>query len=232
MFVEGGSRTYVRGLGSASTTVGPERARADLNITRADGWREAHAVRAAERHAALGLPAGDRAGSRRWRRSPTSISPATAAATSPPRTSSAATRTYTPIAFRRVKAARLSTELQVRGEPSSFGATLYARYNELDLLALLAAQLRSADLGEPQPLGRPADPLASHVAPLRTNLSTGVDLEYSPGSRMETGIVAAARRGRSSPATPRARSSTTTTSPSTRRPPTRRPTWRCLGGCT
>ena len=43
-------------------------------------------------------------------------------------------RTYSPIAFRRVMASRLSTELQVRGETSSFGATLYTRYNELDLL--------------------------------------------------------------------------------------------------
>ena len=96
---------------------------------------------------------------------------------------------YTPIAFRRVGAARLSSELQVRGETSSFGATVYTRYNELDLMPYWQLgfdpqiwESRHRSLGV---LTRYRQALVS----LRTNLSAGVDLEYTPGSRREIGIV-------------------------------------------
>jgi iron complex outermembrane recepter protein len=88
-----------------------------------------------------------------------------------------------------VLAARLSTELQVRGEASSFGATLYTRYNELDLLP--SWQL-SFDPQTWESRHRSVGVLTRYrrtVAPLRTNLSTGVDLEYTPGSRLETQIL-------------------------------------------
>jgi outer membrane receptor protein involved in Fe transport len=104
--------------------------------------------------------------------------------------SSVPSRTYAPIAFRRVRAARLSTELQVVGEASTFGATLYTRYNELDLLPWW--QL-SFDPQVQESRHRSVGLLTRYrrmVAPLRTNLSAGVDLEYTPGSRMESRIEA------------------------------------------
>lgn len=190
LFVEGGSRTYLRGLGSASTTVGRSGFRGDLNVTRADGWRD-------------GTPYDRQSGTFRWDyRLGESGRLKTVAAfshidqpgdgggdlgaadyqTSP-------SMSYFPIAFRRVKAARLSTELQARGTLSSFTATLYARYNELDLLPswqlgfdpqIWESRNRSVGL-----LTRWRRTFPS----LGTNLSTGVDLEYSPGSRLETGIL-------------------------------------------
>lgn len=190
LFVEGGSRTYLRGLGSASTTVGRSGFRGDLNVTRADGWRD-------------GTPYDRQSGTFRWDyRLGESGRLKTVAAfshidqpgdgggdlgatdyqTSP-------SMSYFPIAFRRVKAARLSTELQTRGTLSSFAATLYARYNELDLLPswqlgfdpqIWESRNRSVGL-----LTRWRRTFPS----LGTNLSTGVDLEYSPGSRLETGIL-------------------------------------------
>jgi iron complex outermembrane receptor protein len=85
-------------------------------------------------------------------------------------------------------AARLSTELQVRGETSSFGATLYTRYNELDLLP--SWQL-SFDPQVWESRHRSLGLLTRYrrvLTPLRTNISAGVDLEYTPGSRRETEI--------------------------------------------
>ena len=190
VFVEGGSSTYLRGLGTASTTIGRSGLRADVNITRGDGWRDA-------------TPYDRQSGTVRWDyalgdrsrlKTVASLShidqpgdgggdlAAEDYAGSP-------SLTYFPIAFRRVKAARLSTELQVLGESSSFGATLYTRYNELDLLP-------SWQLGfDPQvweSRHHSVGLLTRYrllVAPLRTNLSTGVDLEYTPGSRLETEIL-------------------------------------------
>jgi outer membrane receptor protein involved in Fe transport len=189
VFIEGGSSTYLRALGSGSTTFGRNGVRADINITRADGWRE-------------GSPYDRQSGTLRWDLHLTDRTRIkTLAALShidQPGDGggdltagdfySAPFRAYFPGAFRRVKAARLSSELQVRGERSSFGGTLYARYNELDLLPswqlsfdpqIWESQNYSVGL-----LTRWRRTLSS----IRTNLSTGLDLEYSPGSRLETRI--------------------------------------------
>lgn len=191
LFVEGGSTTYLRALGSASSTFGRNGLRADVNVTRADGWRD-------------GTPYDRQSGTIRWDRhlsDRTRIK--TVAALShidqPGDGGSdltltdfenAPSLTYTPIAFRRVWASRLSSELQVRGKQSSFRATVYGRYNSMDLLPSWQLSFdpqvwesRNYSIG-----------LLTHwrrtLPQLRTNLSTGLDLEYSPGSRQETRIVA------------------------------------------
>ena len=190
LFVEGGSSTYLRGLGTASKTFGRSGFRADVNVTRADGWRDQ-------------TPYQRQSGSFRWDYDLSEQSRLKTVATfshiDQPGDGggdvtfqdfvSAPSRSYSPIAFRRVAAARLSTELQVRGESSSFGATLYTRYNELDLLP--SWQL-SFDPQIWESRHRSVGLLTRYrrvVTPLRTNLSAGVDLEYTPGSRRETGIA-------------------------------------------
>ncbi len=190
LFVEGGSSTYVRALGTGSSTFGRNGLRADLNVTRADGWRE-------------GSPYDRQSGTVRWDHDVSErVRFKTVAAVthvdqpgdgggdvSTTDFLSAPSRTYTAIAFRRVMAARLSSEVQVRGESSSFGATLYARHNELDLLP--SWQL-SFDPQIWESRHRSVGLLTRYrrtVAPLRANLSTGIDLEYSPGSRLETAIA-------------------------------------------
>ena len=190
VFLEGGSSTYLRGLGSASTTIGRSGFRADANVTRADGWRE-------------GTPYDRQSGTVRWDYELSERSRLKTVASlshidqpgdgggdiTTEDYAALPSRSYTPIAFRRVMAARLSTELQVRGEASSFGATLYTRYNELDLLP--SWQL-SFDPQVWESRHRSVGLLTRYrqlVAPLRTNLSTGVDLEYTPGSRLETEIA-------------------------------------------
>lgn len=191
LFVEGGSSTYLRALGSGSTTLGRSGFRADVNVTRADGWRDQ-------------TPYDRQSGLLRWdyTLSERSRLKTVASITHVDQPGDGGgdlsaddfrlvpSRTYAPIAFRRVMAARLSTELQVRSEASTFGATLYTRYNELDLLPwwqlgfdpqVQESRHRSVGL-----LTR----YRTLIAPLQTNLSAGVDLEYTPGSRRETGIEA------------------------------------------
>ena len=225
VFLEGGSSTYLRGLGTASTTVGRNGFRADVNVTRADGWRD-------------GTPYDRQSGTLRWdytlgERVRLKTIAALTHVDQPGDGGSDLTtedytalpsRTYSPIAFRRVMAARLSTELQVRGEASSFGATLYTRYNELDLLP--SWQL-SFDPQVWESRHRSVGLLTRYrtlIAPLQHQL------QHRGGSRVHAGQPAGDRRccpsarARCSPATPRARSSTTTTSPSGRPRPTRRPT--------
>ena len=189
VFVEGGSSTYLRALGSGSTTFGRNGVRADINVTRADGWRD-------------GTPYDRQSGTLRWDlhlKDRTRVKTvATLSHIDQPGDGggeitaadfrAAPFRTYSPAAFRRVKAARVSSELQVRGERSSFGGTLYARYNELDLLPSwqlsFDPQIWESQNSSIGLLTRWRRTLPS----IRTSLSSGVDLEYSPGSRLETGI--------------------------------------------
>jgi outer membrane receptor protein involved in Fe transport len=191
LFVEGGSSTYLRALGSGSTTLGRSGFRADVNVTRADGWRDQ-------------TPYDRQSGLLRWDYALSERSRLKTVASfthvdqpgdgggdlSADDFRLVPSRTYAPIAFRRVMAARLSTELQVRGEASTFGATLYTRYNELDLLPWW--QL-SFDPQVQESRHRSIGLLTRYrrlIAPLQTNLSAGVDLEYTPGSRRETEIEA------------------------------------------
>ncbi len=189
VFVEGGASTYLRALGSGSTTFGRNGIRTDINVTRADGWRE-------------GSPYDRQSGTLRWDLHLTEGTRIkTVAALShidqpgdgggdltAGDFQTAPFRAYFPSAFRRVKAARLSSEVQIRGEQSSFGGTLYARYNELDLLPSwqlsFDPQIWESQNSSVGLLTRWRRTLTS----IRTNLSTGVDLEYSPGSRLETRI--------------------------------------------
>jgi iron complex outermembrane recepter protein len=190
LFVEGGSSTYVRALGTASSSFGREAFRADVNVTSSDGWRD-------------GSPYDRQSGTLRWdHHFNDRVRFKTVAALShidqpgdgggdltAEHFQNAPTRTYTSIAFRRVMAARLSSEIQIRGEQSSFGATLYARYNELDLLPYwqLGFDPQTWE-SRHQSLGLLTRYRYS-VTPLRTSFSTGLDLELSPGSRVETQIV-------------------------------------------
>ncbi len=191
LFVEGGSSTYLRGLGSASNSFGPSGIRLDLNLTRSDGWRN-------------DTPYDRQSGTLRWDYHLSDHARIKTLATvshidQPGDGGSdltaldfqtAPSLTYTPIAFRRVWTSRLSSELQVKTERSSFRGTVYARYNSMDLLPSWqlsfdpqAWQSQNYSLGLLTYWRRT-------LPRLRTNFSTGLDLEYSPGSRLETRVVA------------------------------------------
>jgi outer membrane receptor protein involved in Fe transport len=190
LFVEGGSATYLRALGTASGQTGASGLRADVNFTTSDGWRD-------------GAPYDRQSGTVRWDlalgtatrlKTVASVShidqPGDGGSDLPlDDFEHQPTRVYTPIAFRRVVAARLSSELQLQRGASTFGATVYTRYNTLDLMP--SWQL-SFDPQVWESTHRSLGLLARYqreVAELNTSISTGVDLEYSPGSRLETEII-------------------------------------------
>ncbi|HEU4829274.1 MAG TPA: TonB-dependent receptor [Gemmatimonadales bacterium] len=191
LFVEGGSNTYLRALGTASTTSGRHGFRIDANITSSDGYRD-------------GASYARQSGTARWDLALSEAARLKTIATfshidqpgdgggeiSAEDFAATPSRVYTQVAFRRVLAGRLSSELQVTRGASSFGATAFARYNELDLLPswqlsfdpqVWESRHRSIGL-----LTR----FRRTIPQLGASVSTGVDAEYSPGSRRETRIVA------------------------------------------
>lgn len=190
VFVEGGRFGYGRALLSGSGTWRDDGIRADLNITRSDSYRD-------------GAPYARQSGTLRWDRTMGSgwsmrtvvsashidqpgdggsdLSEADFA--SRPRTN------YSPIAFRRVVAVRASSALERRGALSLAAATLYARYNELDLMPSWQLsfdpqiwEIRHRSLGLLTRYRRT-------LVPFRSNLSVGMDLEVSPGAHFEQRIV-------------------------------------------
>lgn len=192
LFVEGGSATYLRALGTASGKLGASGLRADGNFTTSDGWRDG-----ASYDRQSGTVRWDFAlGSTTQLKTVASVShidqPGDGGSDLPlDDFENQPTRVYTPIAFRRVVAARVSSELQVRRGASTFGATVYTRYNTLDLMP--SWQL-SFDPQVWESEHRSIGVLARYqreISDLNTSLSTGVDLEYTPGSRLETGITPA-----------------------------------------
>lgn len=187
--LEGGAHGWGRLLLSLSGTPGRNGLRADLNLTRTDGWRE-------------GTSYDRQAGTLRWDRTlgaATSlktiatfslIDQATAGTSALSRDDYAdhPTRNYTPISFRKVRALRLSTEFRHVTARSLLTLTAFARDNEMEIipnwsltydptiytnghrsLGLMAKYRR--DLGV---FGR---------------LIAGVDLDRSPGNHFESSII-------------------------------------------
>jgi outer membrane receptor protein involved in Fe transport len=189
LFVEGGKFGYARVLGTASGTSGRSGLRADLNLTRSDSYRD-------------GAPYARQSGTLRWDQGLGSSSLKTVVSAShidqpgdggsdlsqadfDARPSS----NYSPVAYRRVKSLRVSSTLEHRAGQSLISGILYGRYNELDLLPSWQLSFdpqiwesKNSSIGF---LGR----YRRLVPALRTSLSGGLDLEASPGSRMEQQII-------------------------------------------
>jgi len=188
-FVEGGRDGYLRTLATVSRAFGADALRADLNVTRSDGFRAAASY-------------ARQSGTLRWDR-----------ALGDAQLKSVVTFTHvdqpgdgggdvaeadflagrlsgiTPVAFRRVIALRGSSALTVRRGLGQVDATVYARYNTMDLLPSwqLSFDPQVWEVGNQSVgmIGRYRRVLPS----LRSTLSGGVDLEVSPGTHKETGIV-------------------------------------------
>ncbi len=232
VFLEGGSSTYVRGLGTASTTVGGDGFRADVNVTRADGWRD-------------GTPYDRQSGTLRWDHTlgDRARLKTIAALSHVDQPGDGGSDLIDGGLHRAAVADLLADRVPARDGRAPLhrapgpGRSVLLRRHALHPIQrarpapVVAAELRSAGLGEPPPLGRRADalPHADRPAPDQP--------EHRGRSRVHPGQPAGDRRScpsaqaRSSPDTPTARSSTTTTSPSGRPRPTRRRTSRCPAGC-
>ena len=193
---EGGSFGWQRLLLTGSNTFGADGVRADLNLTRTSGWRDATGY-------------SRESGTLRWDRDLNATSTLRTVATfshidQGTAGSSAVnaddylhdpTLNYTPISFRKVKALRLSTEYAKRTESTLYTLTPFARYNEMEILPnwSLTYDPTVYTTGN-ESIGILAK-VRRDIDPMRARLIGGVDVEYSPGYRHES-LVAPVRVGK------------------------------------
>lgn len=194
--VEGGSFGWERLLLSGSNTFGADGVRADLNLTRTSGWRDATGY-------------SRESGTLRWDRDLSAGSALRTVATFSHIDQGTAgssvvnrddylhdpTLNYTPISFRKVEALRLSTEYSRRTESTLYTLTPYARSDRMELLPnwSLTYDPTVYTTGN-QSLGMLAK-VRRDFSPLRSQIIGGVDMEYSPGYRHES-LVAPRRDGK------------------------------------
>ncbi len=193
LFAEAGGFGWKRLLGSAGATVGDNGIIANANLTRADGWRS----RTAYDRQSLTV---------RWDRavdantmlktvfSSTDIDQETGA-NSPLVMSdyqSDPTRNYKPIAFRKLKATRLSAAWERESGDSLLSITPYYRNNSMDLLASFrltagATGDNTISYSSNQSYGVQFKWRQDYDQG-RGRLIVGVDMENSPGARKEDRI--------------------------------------------
>lgn len=184
--VEAGEYGWWRLLLSGGNTVGDDGYRADLNLTRSDGWRD-------------GTDYERQSATLRWDRflqSGASLKTVISGSTIDQQTAGTSaisrddylnnpTINYTPISFRQVDALRISSAYEKEEGQTLVSITPYARYNTMELLPNWSLsydpQLYSTDNYS---LGLLAK-YRRDFAPQRTRLIAGVDLDYSPGSYYE-----------------------------------------------
>lgn len=189
--VEGGTWGWYRGLGSASTTWGDTGVRADLNLTHSDGWRDSTAYDRQSATLRLDHVLSDDA-TLKTVFAATNIDQQTGANSrlSLGDYTHNPTLNYTPIAFRKVQALRLSSTYEREKGNTQLSLIPYARWNRMELLPSwqLAYDPVSYTTGHAS-LGL----LAKYRYDLetwRTRLIVGADLDYSPGFRDEWRINA------------------------------------------
>jgi outer membrane receptor protein involved in Fe transport len=190
LLAEGGRFGYARSLASASNTWGPHGLRADLNVTHFDGRRDQ-------------ANQNRQSGTLRWDYAPSARAHLktvfTASNIDSPGDGGSdisrsefdqrATINYTPIAFRKVRAVRLSTAFEAYTDRSLFSATVYGRYNRLNLLPFwqLTYDPQVWDTHN-KSLGLLAR-YRRNFRPLQSSAIVGVDVDYSPGERVEDELL-------------------------------------------
>ena len=195
-YAETGAHGWARLLGSAGGTWGSDGVRADLNLTRTDGWRD-------------GTAYDRQSGTLRWDHhfgGGASLKAVVAASRIDQQTAGASTLSeadyernptanYTPISFRGVRAVRASAAYERRGATTLLSITPFARWNEMELLPnwSLTYDPTVYTTGH-----RSLGVLARYRADLdaiRTRVIGGVDVDYSPGFREEDAISAVRTAG-------------------------------------
>jgi len=185
-YVEGGAFGYNRFLGSASAGG----LRADVNLTRTDGWRERTGY---DRQSATLRWDGQLSGGTRVKSVLTAsrIDQQTAGSSALPRAlyEESPRQNLTPISMRQVRALRFSTAFERLGENTLFSVTPYARWNEMEMVPnwTLTFDPHIGTTGH-----RSAGVLARarlDLPDLRSRIIGGVDVDHSPGGRVEDRIV-------------------------------------------
>jgi outer membrane cobalamin receptor len=181
--IEGGAYGYARVLASAGGTFGHNGLRADLNLTRSDNWKQ-------------DAPFSRQSGTVRWDLvapggwtaktvlTGTHVDQQDVPALSAALFDTSRSLNLAPIAYRRVKALRLSSAIERDQGASLWSFTPYARYGDMQLLPWWQLtydpqtwDTRNTSLGLLTRYRRDFTPLKSQVI-------VGADAEVSPGSFM------------------------------------------------
>ena len=187
---EAGSFGWRRLLADGSTGIGDGAMRSSVNLTHSDGWRDGTAY---ERQSAnlrwdselSGLQARTILGLTHIDQQSGANSPLTYTdyVNNP-------TKNNMAIAFRKVKAARLSTQLERESGGSLWSVTPYLRWNAMALNGTfnLSADPR-IEKSEVASVGVMAKWRHDFGGALRPRLIVGLDLDHSPGKRSEDSLV-------------------------------------------
>ncbi len=183
---EAGGHGWRRMLGGGGSGYAMGGWRGDLNLTHTDGWRE-------------GTQYDRQSGTARWDHAMTDQTVArTVFAFSEIDQQTGAnsplvradfdrdpTRNYKQIAFRQVSALRLSSAIEHEAGNHLLSVTPYVRDNRMDLLASFRLAFDpTLATTENRSFGLLAK-WRHDLAPMRTRLIVGLDLDHSPGSRLE-----------------------------------------------
>jgi iron complex outermembrane recepter protein len=184
--VEGGPHGYLRTLASYALGTDRDGIRADVNLTRTDGWRTGTGY---DRQSMTGRWDRDLGGGARLKAVAafSRIDQQTAGASRLPEELYLTTPTanLTPISYRRVTAARLSTAYERTGDGSLLSLTPFIRYNAMDLLPNWSL---SFDPAVWETANRSVGLLARYrhdLPALEGRVIAGVDSDYSPGRHFE-----------------------------------------------
>lgn len=185
---EGGAYGWGRALFSAGTAAGAHRVRADLNLTRTDGWRDASGY---DRQSAT--VRWDVAGATEWsartvvtgsridQRDVFTLTQAQFDARSPVNRS--------PITLRRVRALRVTSAIEKETGRTLWSATPYARYNVLDLMPYWQLSFNPQIWATRNASGGLLLKVRHDLAP-GARIIAGVDADWSPGHFDATQVIA------------------------------------------
>ncbi len=189
--IEAGQSGWTRGLFSLSGTQGNDGVRADLNLTHTQGWRDGTGYDRQSATVRWDHAIGGN-GMLKTVLTASNIDQDTAGSSTVSWDDyrSHPTVNYTPISYRKVQAVRLSTAWEQEDGARLVSVTPYLRYNSMDLLANWSLSYDpSVYTTRNQSLGVLAK-VRQDFQPLRARLIAGVDVDYSPGQRVENVIVA------------------------------------------
>jgi len=187
--LEAGEFGWRRLLGTVGNSWGDDGIRADLNLTKTDGWRD---------HTAYDRQSG----TFRWDsifKNGSSLKTVITGSSIDQETAGSSrllkddyennpTLNYTPISYRNVDALRVSTAWEKETATSLWSVTPYVRSNSMDILPNWSLSYDPVKYKTQNESIGALIKYRKDFTPLRTRLIVGADIDYSPGSRFEEEI--------------------------------------------
>ncbi|MEX2583691.1 MAG: TonB-dependent receptor, partial [Gemmatimonadota bacterium] len=190
LYAEGGANGWGRALASLSDTWGNNGLRADLNLTRTDGWRD-------------GTGYDRQSVTLRWDRAfarGASLNTTVTASRIDQQTAGSSallredyltrpTINYTPVSYRNVRAVRVSSAFESETEFGLFSVAPFLRWNDMEILPNWSLTYDPTIYTAGHSSAGVLAKIRRDIEAIRTRVIAGVDLDYSPGGREEFRIA-------------------------------------------